>query len=188
MVSESIRPSVGETDKDAGDDRSPASDTRLCVDVLVQSDRWAALADVEALALRAVNAALSCADLAVLEGAEISIALADDAIVRNLNREWRGFDKPTNVLSFPAVEPDELDDAPHIGDIILAYETVEREAQNDDKTFADHTTHLIIHGMLHLLGFDHETDEEAQEMEALEISALADLGIADPYADFELET
>lgn len=187
MVSDSNTPLIIEASKGTGDDASPDSDARLCVDVLIQSDHWSALADVEALALRAVNAALAQADIEVLQGAEISVALADDAIVRGLNREWRGFDKPTNVLSFPAAEPDELEDAPHIGDIILAYETVEREAQSDGKTFADHTTHLIIHGMLHLLGFDHETDEEAQEMEALEIAALADLGIADPYADFELE-
>lgn len=160
----------------------------LSIDVILQSDRWSELADVEELAARAINAALMRADIALVVGAEICVSLADDAAVRVLNAEWRGLDKPTNVLSFPAVEPDELEYAPHIGDIILAYETVEREARDDGKTFADHTTHLIIHEILHLLGFDHETDEEAQEMEALEIAALADLGIADPYADFELET
>ncbi len=160
----------------------------LSIDVLVQAPQWAALAGAEELAERAVAAALARAGLAVHEGAELSVALADDAAVRQLNAQWRGFDKPTNVLSFPAAEPDELADAPHIGDIVLAFETVEREARDDGKTLADHTTHLIVHGVLHLLGFDHETDPEAEAMEALEIAALADLGIADPYADLELET
>lgn len=160
----------------------------LSIDVLVQSQHWEALAGAEALAERAVAAALARAGVPVQGGAELSIALADDAAVRRLNAQWRGIDKPTNVLSFPAADPDELADAPHVGDIVLAFETVEREASDDGKTLADHTAHLIVHGTLHLLGFDHETDEEAQAMEALEIAALADLGIADPYADFELET
>lgn len=160
----------------------------LSIDVLVQSEQWSALTGAERLAERAVAAAVSRADVPVLEGAELSIALSDDAAVRQLNARWRGLDKPTNVLSFPAAEPDELADAPHIGDIVLAFETVEREARDDGKTLADHTAHLIVHGVLHLLGFDHETDADAEAMEALEIAALADLGIADPYADLELET
>ncbi|MFC0217083.1 putative rRNA maturation factor [Pseudochelatococcus lubricantis] len=162
----------------------------VSVDVVVQSKAWSVLAPtkerVAALAQRAVGAALARAGVPLREGAELSVALADDEAVRQLNAQWRGLDKPTNVLSFPAADPDELADAPHIGDIVLAFETVAREAQDDNKTLADHTTHLIIHGTLHLLGFDHETDAEAEEMEALEIAALADLGIADPYADLDL--
>lgn len=161
---------------------------RLSIDVLVQSQQWAALEGVERLAERATAAALSHAGVALKAGAELSIALADDATVRQLNAQWRGLDKPTNVLSFPAAEPDELSDAPHVGDIVLAFETVAREAREDGKTLADHTTHLIVHGVLHLVGLDHETDAEAEAMEALEIAALADLGVADPYADLELET
>lgn len=169
----------------------------VTVDVVVQSREWSVLAPtkdlVAALARRAVGAALARAarardGLSLRDGAELSVALSDDASVRQLNSQWRGQDKPTNVLSFPGAEADELADAPHIGDIVLAFETVAREAQDDGKTLADHTAHLIIHGTLHLLGFDHETDDEAGEMEALEIAALADLGIGDPYADFELET
>lgn len=160
----------------------------LSIDVLVQSPQWEALAGAGELAERAVAAALARAGVPVQAGAELSVALSDDADVRRLNAQWRGLDKPTNVLSFPAAEPGELARAPHIGDIVLAYETVAREARDDGKTLTDHTAHLIIHGVLHLLGFDHETDVEAEAMETLEIAALADLGIADPYAEFELET
>ncbi|MGI6245991.1 MAG: rRNA maturation RNase YbeY [Pseudochelatococcus sp.] len=162
----------------------------LSIDVVVQSKAWSALAPtkerVAALLQRAVGAALARAGVSLREGAELGVALADDETVRQLNGRWRGFDKPTNVLSFPSVEPDELAAAPHIGDIVLAFETVAREAEDDGKTLADHTAHLVVHGTLHLVGFDHETDAEAEEMEALEIAALADLGIADPYADLDL--
>lgn len=160
----------------------------LSVDVLVQSQQWSALEGVESLVERAAAAALARGGVQVLNGAELSVALSDDAAVRQLNAQWRGLDKPTNVLSFPAAEADELADAPHVGDIVLAFETVAREARDDGKTLADHTSHLVIHGLLHLLGFDHETDAEADAMEAIEIAALSDLGIADPYADLELET
>ncbi|MBB3811002.1 rRNA maturation RNase YbeY [Pseudochelatococcus contaminans] len=160
----------------------------LSVDVLVQSQQWSALEGVESLVERAAAAALARGSVQVLNGAELSVALSDDAAVRQLNAQWRGLDKPTNVLSFPAAEADELADAPHVGDIVLAFETVAREARDDGKTLADHTSHLVIHGLLHLLGFDHETDAEAEAMEAIEIAALSDLGIADPYADLELET
>lgn len=118
--------------------------------------------------------------------AELSVVLADDALVHRLNREYRGKDKPTNVLSFALTEADEPEPgegAPVLlGDVILAFETVEREAVEQNKTPADHMTHLVVHGVLHLLGYDHETDDEAEEMEALETRLLATLGIADPYA------
>lgn len=110
-----------------------------------------------------------------------TLALADDALVRDLNRRFRGKDRPTNVLSFPSGEPP----APGgmLGDIVLARETVEREAALDGKPFDHHLIHLVIHGMLHLLGYDHESDEEAEAMERLETAVLADLGIPDPYAE-----
>ncbi len=111
---------------------------------------------------------------------EISIVLADDAFVRDLNRTWRNIDAPTNVLSFPAGD-DEGHGPCLLGDVVLAFETVQREADAADKTVQDHLTHLIIHGALHLLGFDHEAETEAIEMEALETTLLAQLGIADPY-------
>lgn len=110
---------------------------------------------------------------------EVSILLCDDAEIRTLNHQWRGFDKPTNVLSFPA--PGEHEDMP-LGDIAVAFETCEREARADGKTFDDHVTHLVVHGVLHLLGYDHETESEAEEMEDTERRILRTLGISDPYA------
>jgi probable rRNA maturation factor len=104
----------------------------------------------------------------------ISVVLADDAMQRDLNRTFRGKDKPTNVLSFEG-EGDEL------GDIVLAYETVKREAKEQGKSFASHTAHLVVHGCLHLLGHDHERARDAEKMEALEKSILARLGFPDPY-------
>lgn len=107
--------------------------------------------------------------------ARMVICLSNDAAVRVLNRDYRGKDKPTNVLSFAAVEGDE------IGQLILAYETVCREAQEESKALGDHIVHLCVHGLLHVLGHDHETPSEADVMEALEIKLLKKLGIANPY-------
>lgn len=105
---------------------------------------------------------------------EVSVVLADDTFVQQLNKQYRGKDKPTNVLSFPN------DDEP-LGDIILAYDTIEREALAQDKSFRNHAIHLIIHGLLHLLGHDHERALEAEKMESAEIKILKKLGINNPY-------
>lgn len=153
------------------------------IDIVVESELWSALPEPEALVERAIGVALAEAGTRIAAGAEISVVLTDDAAIRELNREWRGFDKPTNVLSFPGATPDRIARAPHLGDIILAFETVQREAVAEAKTLADHASHLVIHGLLHLVGYDHESDEEAERMESLEVAALARLGIADPYAD-----
>ncbi|WP_315855230.1 rRNA maturation RNase YbeY [Chenggangzhangella methanolivorans] len=110
------------------------------------------------------------------------MTLSDDARVAELNGEWRDKPTPTNVLTFPAVEPDETADAPMLGDVILAFETVEREAREEGKSLSDHVSHLVVHGVLHLFGHDHLDDDEAEEMEALETRALARLGVPDPYA------
>jgi probable rRNA maturation factor len=117
-----------------------------------------------------------------LDGCEVSVLLADDAAVRRLNRSWRNQDKPTNVLSFPASR-DRANGAGarFLGDIVVAYQTVRREAGVEHKTFAQHLSHLAVHGFLHLLGYDHETAAEATEMERIETMILAGLGIADPY-------
>ena len=114
---------------------------------------------------------------------EISIALADNDAVHELNRDYRGMDKPTNVLSFPSGEDATSPEADRImlGDIILAFETVRDEAVDQDKSINNHTSHLVIHGVLHLLGYDHEDDDQAEEMETLERQILAKLGIDDPY-------
>ncbi len=151
---------------------------------------WAkAVPGIENLCRRVVGAALDGAAEALPPVArdrlEISVVLADDAMVRDLNNRYRGQDKATNVLSFAALDDeDEVIPAEGpvlLGDIILAYETTSAEAVGDDKPFADHLTHLLTHGVLHLLGYDHLEDAEAEEMEAMERSILAGLGIADPY-------
>lgn len=129
-----------------------------------------------------MRAALRQAKAKVAGVAELSIVLTDDAEQRGLNRDWRGIDKPTNVLSFPQIEP--FGPVTGIlGDIILARETLEREAAALGTSFRDHFTHLVVHGFLHILGYDHVEDADALVMEGLETQILQSLGIADPYAD-----
>lgn len=111
---------------------------------------------------------------------EISIVLADNAFVQNLNKTYRGKDKPTNVLSFPQ-DPEGDSRMTNLGDVVLAYETVKKEADSQKKPFENHVTHLLVHGILHLLAYDHEDDAEAEEMESLEIRVLESLGIKNPY-------
>jgi probable rRNA maturation factor len=120
--------------------------------------------------------------LLALHGCEVSVLLADDAAVRRLNRSWRNQDRPTNVLSFPAHRGRADGAGPRfVGDIVIAYQTVEREASVEHKTFAQHLSHLAVHGFLHLLGYDHKTDSEATAMERLETMILARLNVPDPY-------
>lgn len=117
-------------------------------------------------------------------GAEISIVLADDDFVQNLNKTYREKDKPTNVLSFPQTEIDEFDDAQgmiSLGDVIIAHGVISAEAQEQAKDFYDHLRHMLVHGTLHLMHFDHIDDEQAEEMEALEIAILKKMGINNPY-------
>lgn len=152
------------------------------IDTIIESPHWETIPEVEALIARAVAAAVAAADTKPPAGAEVSVMLTDDASVRILNRDYRGLDKPTNVLSFPAAPGTPGEQGPYCGDIAVAFETLEREAGSEGKPIADHLTHLVIHGLLHLLGYDHETEEEAVVMEATEVAALARLGIADPYA------
>lgn len=153
------------------------------IDVLAESSLWAGLPEAEALAVRAALAALAAVPEEVPTPAEMSITLTDDAQIQVLNRDWRDLDKPTNVLSFPAPElPEDMEDAPQpLGDVIVAYETLAREAELDGKRIEHHLTHLVVHGTLHLLGYDHIEDDEAEEMEGLERQILAGLGIDDPY-------
>jgi probable rRNA maturation factor len=125
--------------------------------------------------------------MAVLAGfklgdAELSLVLTDDVEIKALNSRWRGKDSPTNVLSFASDAKQPVSNAPRmLGDVVLAFETVAREADEQGKPFADHTRHLIVHGVLHLLGHDHEASREAERMEKLERRILAGLGISDPY-------
>jgi probable rRNA maturation factor len=157
-------------------------------EVLVVADCWRAEADAEAIIHRAVEAAAEIVN-AETGDAELAIMLTDDVGIRTLNANWRGIDKPTNVLSFPALQPTGPSlpgDPPRmLGDLAIAYETVRREADDERKAFDHHLSHLAIHGFLHLIGYDHETDEEAGKMESLERKILARLGIPDPYAPQE---
>ncbi len=156
------------------------SATSLAVDIAVEHDAWRAVAGLSALAERAAAAALAEVDDAPGE-AEVSLVLCDDAFIRALNRTWRGKDQPTNVLSFPT-DAEAPDAGPALlGDIVVAYETSAREADEEGRSLGAHLAHLVVHGMFHLLGYDHEDDGEADVMEGLEGRALAALGIASPY-------
>lgn len=155
---------------------------------------WPDALDWEVRAAEAVAAALAITPFAALVDAaplvEVAVRLTDDAEVRALNHDFRGKDKPTNVLSFPQVQADLLESLANsddgeilLGDIVLARETCAREAEEKGVSLADHATHLIVHGALHLVGYDHMDDVAAAAMETLEVKALASLGIANPYAD-----
>ena len=143
------------------------------IEIEVEDAAWtAALPDAEGLVLRAATATLG-----TLEG-DLVVLLTDDAEVQDLNARFRDKDRPTNVLSFPAAERA----FPHLGDVVLGFAYCAAEAQAQGKTLSDHLSHLVVHGVLHLLGRDHEDDAEAEEMEAEEREILASLGVADPYA------
>ena len=147
------------------------------ISIAIVDDGWNALdLDIKAICTRAVTAGSKL--LTEAPKGELSIAFMDDAEIKALNASYRGKDKPTNVLSFPA---DGIN--PALGDIALARETCEREARDKSIALTDHLTHLCLHGYLHLCGYDHETDHDAAQMEALEIKALAGLGIANPYEE-----
>ena len=153
----------------------------LCIDIAIESSRWsAALANAEDLAKRAVDAVWHQAGRGA-DAAEVSVVLSDDAMIRKLNKQFRGRDKATNVLSFPADDDGPSDMPRLLGDIILAYDTIAREAVNQEKPIENHFQHLCVHGMLHLLDHDHRTDTEAKKMERLEVAILATMGIGDPY-------
>ena len=153
----------------------------LTADILVTADCWQAEPEAEALVQRAIEAAARQAS-ASAEGAEVAIVLTDDTGIRTLNRDWRGIDKPTNVLSFPAVPAPGRGAQPRLlGDIAIAYEITRREAESENKPFAHHLSHLAVHGFLHLVGYDHENDADAETMETLERTILAGLGVPDPY-------
>ncbi len=178
-------------------DSSSSSDTRqIAIAVTILSPAWGqSLPAAEPLARRAALAALAVAPApgalhAAAPGcgpaereAELSLVLADDATVARLNRDYRGREGPTNVLSFPAADPAAPDAGGPVllGDVVLAYETVRAEAERQGIGLADHLCHLVAHGVLHLLGYDHRTEAEAAAMERLESAALAGLGVPDPH-------
>ncbi|EJN05234.1 rRNA maturation RNase YbeY [Phyllobacterium sp. YR531] len=153
------------------------------IDILVETDGWpeeALLSNLSSAAIAAVWDELAAGKQ---PDSELSLVFTNDASIKELNNDWRHKDKPTNVLSFPAfpIKPGQKP-GPMLGDIVIARETVLREANDEEKLFDHHLTHLIVHGFLHLLGYDHLTSEEAEEMEQLERKILARLAIPDPYA------
>ena len=158
----------------------------MVIDVAAPCALWQqAQPDAAALVEAAARAALAGSGIDLSAEAELAVVLADDATVRALNHRWRGQDAPTNVLSFASGDLSAGPQPQLLGDVVLAFETVAREAAAQHKTLADHLRHLTVHGVLHLLGFDHVVEAEAERMEALERRILAGLGIADPYAAAE---
>lgn len=154
----------------------------MTVSIEVEDAAWANLPGLEELTRSAVAAALASSHVNP-DAYDISVLFTDDGAIAEINAEWRGKDKPTNVLSFPT--PDDMPvpagEPRPLGDIVLALGVIAREAAEQGKSLRDHTAHLIVHGTLHLLGYNHESDDEAAEMEALETCILKDLGISDPY-------
>jgi probable rRNA maturation factor len=164
-----------------GKGQGPAAEPAL--DIIVESPLWRARRGIKAVLQRAIRQA---AAMSATNGGELAIVLTDDSAIRSLNRDWRGKDQPTNVLSFPAHAPsgslprqagrDRL-----LGDIVIAYETMAREALAEHRPFRHHLAHLAVHGFLHLLGHDHAAEAEADAMEALEVAVLARLNVPNPY-------
>ena len=152
------------------------------------SEDWGSRIDWPALARSAVHAAVAHSRHAGLSDSEVSVKFTSDEEVRALNATWRGKNKATNVLSFPMAEEGELASAQLLGDIVLAYGVCATEAADKQVTIETHAAHLVVHGTLHLLGYDHETsDEDAEEMEQVERRALASMGIDDPYRVTEVQ-
>ena len=145
----------------------------MSITLVIQDARWRKLRGLTPRIKRAVQAALATAGAP--EGSDLTVMLTTNGRVQKLNAEFRGKDKPTNVLSFPAGLED------YLGDVAIAYGVTAREAKDAKKTLLDHTTHLTVHGVLHLLGYDHETTRQANKMEPLEVRILHAMKIANPY-------
>ena len=150
----------------------------LHIDLRIESPLW----DGQPLAENTVrNSVLAAAAALSTAGGEVSIVLTDDSAIRSLNRNCRGIDKPTNVLSFPVSGPDTGEGARLFGDIVIAFEMLERECADENRDFLHHLAHLAVHGFLHLNGYDHQTDAQAEAMERLESKIMARLNMPDPY-------
>jgi probable rRNA maturation factor len=152
---------------------------RVAIDILVEAGDWPPRPALGAIARTAIDATVAAVRPDLEDDTELSLVFTDDAHIRGLNRRYRSVDRPTNVLSFPA--PAAAAFGPLLGDIVFSAETIRREAQSQGLTIDAHLAHLIVHGFLHILGYDHEDDIEAATMEGLETGILEELGIADPY-------
>lgn len=156
--------------------------TTIQIDVAVNYGEWSDPDKVAGWAESAAKQVFNALNLPQVES-ELSIVLTNDEHISKLNALWRSADKPTNVLSFPAFDIEKgQPPGPMLGDIVLSHETIKRESELEHKTFKDHVTHLIVHGLLHLVGYDHESDHDANVMERLETDILGAMGISDPYA------
>jgi probable rRNA maturation factor len=155
---------------------------KLTLEINAPSALWRGLPRARALARETIAACVAESGFAAQAGL-VSLCLTDDAEVRILNARWRGINQPTNVLSFPSAPAELANESPILGDIALAFETLAREADEAGAPLADHYRHLVAHGFLHLIGYDHQTDDEAGRMEELETRILARFGVADPHAD-----
>jgi probable rRNA maturation factor len=178
------------TESTAATDRDSSAARRLEIEIVGDAGPWSAIgtdAEIEHLIEAAAGALARHPDVTDGLPAAACVALSDDATAQRLNAGWRGKDKPTNVLSFPseAATPEAVGAAPFIGDVILACETIAAEARELQIPIAHHIQHLVVHGLLHLLGYDHETDDEAALMERIETETLATLAIPDPYQSEE---
>jgi len=177
-----VGPDTGPSGQPGSTGRAPDN---LTIEIMHEAGEWDAFGDVDA-ALAAVAAVVGDCDRLGLRAAEAAIVLADDATVQTLNRSWRSIDKPTNVLSFPSGQPASIVESTGtrmLGDVVLACQTLVREAEAQAKAPVHHLQHLALHGLLHLAGFDHESEAEAEDMEQLEVELLARLGVANPYED-----
>ncbi|MEM9469567.1 MAG: rRNA maturation RNase YbeY [Pseudomonadota bacterium] len=163
-------------------------DRKIDIDISLQDPQWEAIPDVYNLVKKSVETTLETAPLprqAQNKNLEVSIVLANDDLAQVMNRDYRQKDKPTNVLTFASIDDDtpQPGDDFHLGDVILAFETIDRESQEQGKFINDHLSHLAIHGTLHLLGYDHIEEDDANTMETLEIRILERFGIQNPYIE-----
>jgi probable rRNA maturation factor len=164
----------------------PRAKPRISLDLVYASPLWTGRSALNALLKQAAEAVADHLCNPDDPRFTVAVMLADDAEMRRLNAQFRNKDKATNVLSFPSGQDEPEKGQVFLGDIAIGFETVTREAEQDEKSFRNHLSHLMVHGLLHLMGYDHLTPEEAEDMEALEVDILATIGIPNPYAEFEL--
>lgn len=163
---------------DAAAPDAPPQTEGLSIDLRIADPRWEALGDVDALSAHV----LGLASARMRQGGEIAILLTDDAEMQALNKQWRGKDKPTDVLSFPSDAPEIPGQPQYLGDIAMGFDTTLKDAEAMGRPLEAHASHLMIHGFLHLMGYDHIEPEDAKVMEPIETEILAGLGWPDPYA------